>query len=163
MSFDIFINRVLGTEGGYVNNPADPGGETNWGVSKRAYPDVDIANLTREGAIEIYRRDFWDALHADEMPDAIAFQALDFAVNSGIQTAVRKLQAALGVADDGHWGPVTLAALRAANVAALTLLLLAGRLEYMTSLSNWPNAGKGWARRISTDMRFATQDLIKEA
>ena len=163
MSFDLFINRVLGTEGGYVNNPADPGGETNWGISKRAYPDVDIANLTREAAIEIYRRDFWDAVHADEMPDAIAFQALDFAVNSGIQTAVRKLQAALGVADDGHWGPVTLAALRAANVAVLALLLLAGRLEYMTSLSNWPNAGKGWARRISTDMRFATQDLIKEA
>ena len=98
MNFNEAIERVLSHEGGYVNNPADPGGETQWGISKRSYPNVDIKALTRSQAVEIYRRDFWGAVNADDMPDGVAYQTLDFAVNSGVGTAIRYMQRALGVA-----------------------------------------------------------------
>lgn len=159
MSFEVFIERVLGLEGGYVNNPADPGGETQWGIAKRSYPNIDIKALTRVEAIEIYRRDFWQRVHADEMPTAVAFQALDFCINSGIETSIRKLQAALGVADDGHWGPVTRAAVSNAHIPALLTRFIAERLDFMRRLSTWPSFGKGWAGRIAEDLRFAAQDF----
>lgn len=160
MNFDTAIDRVLVSEGGYVNNAADPGGETNFGISKRSYPDVDIANLTRESAVAIYKRDFWDRVNGDNLDPRVAFQALDFAVNSGCETAVRYLQRAAGVADDGRIGPVTTAALNAMPPTVLLLTYLALRLKFMTGLKNWPNAGKGWSRRIADDMVFAAQDSL---
>jgi lysozyme family protein len=102
VTYDEAFDRLIGHEGGYVNDPKDPGGETNWGISKRAYPQLDIRALTRDDARRIYRADFWDRVHGDEMYDGVAFQTFDFAVNSGIETAVRYLQRACGVADDGH-------------------------------------------------------------
>jgi len=93
MSFDTLIGRLLKSEGGYVDDPADPGGETNWGISKRNHPNVDIRNLTRDGAIAIYRAEFWTPLACDNFPPGLGFQLLDFAVNSGVSTATRKLQA----------------------------------------------------------------------
>src|SRR5688500_3822527 len=107
MNFDTAFDRLIGHEGGYVNDPQDPGGETNWGISKRSYPNVDIKALTRDGAKAIYLADFWNPL-ADADP-AIKFQVFDFAVNGGLPVAIRKLQAAIGVADDGHWGPQSMA------------------------------------------------------
>lgn len=160
MTFEKVIPRVLSIEGGYVNDPKDPGGETKFGISKRSYPNVDIKALTRDEAIEIYRHDFWLRVHADVLHDVLAYQALDFAINSGIETAVRKIQAAAGVADDGYWGPVTEAAVLGANQAVLGFRFLALRLDFMRSLSNWPQAGRGWAGRIATDMRYAAEDLL---
>ena len=159
MNFSVAINRILSAEGGYVYNPEDPGGETKFGISKRSYPNADIANLTRDQAIDIYRADFWDKVHANDLPDAVAFQALDFAVNSGVDVAIRKLQAAVGVADDGHWGPVTQTAIAAANQTVLALNLVAARLDYMRSCSGWASFGKGWAGRIATDLRDLAMDL----
>lgn len=158
MDFDTAFNRLIGSEGGYVNNPNDPGGETNWGISKRSYPDVDIKSLTREDAKAIYRRDFWNRIHADDLYDGVAFQIFDFAVNSSIETAVRYLQRAVGVADDGHWGPVSAAAAKAASETDTLLLLNAERLDFMTKLKNWPDASRGWARRIAQNLRFAAED-----
>jgi lysozyme family protein len=158
MTFDEACDRLLGHEGGYVDNPMDPGGETNWGISKRAYPNVDIKNLTREGAKAIYRRDFWDRIHADELFDGVAFQTFDFAVNSGIETAVRYLQRSCGVADDGHWGPVSRAAASAQAESDTILRLNAERLDFMTRLSNWLNASRGWARRIANNLRYGAED-----
>ena len=162
MSFATAIDRVLGIEGGYTPGlPGDPGGETKFGISKRSYPNLDIKNLTREQAVSIYHNDFWLPLHADQMPTVLAFQAMDFAVNSGIQTAIRKLQACLGVADDGHWGPVTQAAVIAVAPAVLTFRFVAARLDYMRSLSNWPQFSKSWAGRIAEDLRDAAKDLLE--
>ena len=79
-NFDDFIGRVLTHEGGYVLDPRDPGGETRWGISKRSYPHVDIKNLSRESAVGIYRRDFWDRVQGDKLPRSFSFQALDAAV-----------------------------------------------------------------------------------
>lgn len=156
MNFDQAFTRLLGNEGSYSNNPADPGGETNFGISKRSYPDVDVANLTQDGAKAIYLRDFWNPV-GDADP-AIKFQVFDFAVNSGISTAIRKLQAAIGVADDGHWGPLSAAKLAATDKNDVLMRFIAQRLRFWTSLSTWPSFGKGWANRAATDLDYAAGD-----
>jgi lysozyme family protein len=156
MNFDQAFSRLIDSEGGYVNNPSDHGGETKFGISKRSYPQLDITNLTLDGAKAIYLRDFWEPL-GDAHP-AIKFQCFDFAVNSGIGTAIRKLQAAVGVADDGHWGPQSTAALTAMDLNDVLMRFSAQRLLFMTSLSTWDTFGKGWARRIAKDLLYAAED-----
>jgi lysozyme family protein len=160
MTFDLAFDRLFGAEGGYVYNPEDPGGETNWGISKRSYPDLNIKELTRDAAKLIYQRDFWSRVHADVLPDAVAYQLFDFAVNSGIETAVRYLQRVVGVADDGHWGPVSQAAMAASSECDIVMKLNAERLDFMTRLKNWPNASRGWARRIAQNLRYGAQDTL---
>lgn len=156
-NFEQAFNRLLSSEGGYINDPADPGGETNWGISKRSYPDLDIQHLTREDAMAIYKRDFWDVLGEEAHP-AIKFQVFDFAVNSGIATAIRKLQSAIGVADDGHFGPVSAAKLKAMDVSDVLMRFVAERLDFWRRLSTWPRFGAGWAGRAAADLRYAAQD-----
>jgi len=158
VTFDEVFDRTIDHEGSYVNDPNDPGGETNWGISRRSYPDVNIKALTRDGAKEIYRRDFWLRISGDKLPDSVTFQLFDFAVNSGIETAVRYLQRAIGVADDGHWGPVSAAYASATTETEMIMMLNAERLDFMTRLKNWPNAGKGWARRISQNLKYGAMD-----
>jgi len=156
MTFDEAFARLIGHEGGYVNDPRDPGGETKFGISKRSYPDVNIATLTVDAAKAIYFRDFWKPL-GDAHP-AIKFQTFDFAVNSGISTAIRKLQAAIGVADDGHWGPLSASALNAMDVSDVIMRFVAERLDFWRKLSTWPTYGSGWAGRAATNLRFAAKD-----
>lgn len=158
MKFDTYINRILGHEGGYVNDPRDPGGETKFGISKRAYPNVNIAALTREAAIEIYRKDYWARMQGDLLPADVAFQVLDAAVNHGIGNAIRWLQRSVGVADDGALGPQSLAAVRSKSPVDILLCFNAERLEFYTKLTTWPTYGKGWARRISANLKYAAQD-----
>lgn len=158
MNFDLAFDRLMGHEGGYVNDPEDPGGETNWGISKRTYPQVDIAQLTRENAKVIYKKDFWDRVRADQLYDGVAFQTFDFAVNSGIETAVRYLQRALGVADDGYWGPVTKRAATASSESDQIMRLCALRLKFMTRLSIWPKYSRGWSNRIADNLLYGAED-----
>lgn len=158
MEFDTAFDRLMGHEGGYVNHPDDPGGETKWGISKRSYPNVDIANLTRLDAKKIYQRDYWDKIHAHEMYDGVAFQGLDFAINSGIETSVRKLQLAVKVADDGYWGPITKAAIAAMSESDVIMRFVAFRLKFWTSLSTWPTFGRGWANRAADNLLYGAED-----
>ena len=158
MNFEQAIERVLGHEGAYTPGKDDPGGETKWGISKRSYPSLNIKAMERPEAIHIYHRDFWRRINADKLPDGVAYQLLDFAINSGIETAVRHLQRALGVADDGHWGPVSQAAVDRISESDALLLINAERLEFMTRLKNWPYHGKGWARRIALNLRYGAED-----
>ena len=158
VNFDLAFDRLMGHEGGYVNDPKDPGGETNWGISKRSYPDEDIPNLTRERAKEIWARDFWYRVSADTLPDGVAFQLSDFAYNSGADTAIRYYQRALGVADDGYWGPVSQGAANAMSESDQILRLNAERLDFMTRLKHWPDFSRGWARRIAGNLRFGAID-----
>ena len=156
--FDYFIERVLVHEGGYVNDPRDPGQETRWGISKRAYPHLDIRNLTRAQAIDIYRRDFWQRVRGDELPREFAFQALDAAVNHGIGNAVRWMQRAAGVADDGVIGPVTLAAVQRAQPADLVLRFNAERLRFYAKLTTFGTFGRGWVNRVAGNLDHAATD-----
>lgn len=158
MKFEDAFDRLIGHEDGYVDNPDDPGGETNWGISKRTYPELDIKNLQRWAAMDIYRRDFWDKINGDTLPDGVSFQLFDFAVNSGTETAVRYLQRAVGVADDGHWGPISQRALEKYSEPDLIMLVLAERLEFMTRLKHWPSFSRGWARRIAANLRLGAED-----
>lgn len=158
MNFDAAFDRLISNEGGYVNDPRDPGGETNWGISRRSYPGEDIKKLTREQAKSIYQRDFWIRGRMDEYDPALAFQVFDAAVNHGIETAVRMLQRAAGVADDGHAGPMTVAAVKARSVTDMIMLFTAERLDFWRKLSTWPTFGKGWAGRAAQNLRYSAQD-----
>ena len=146
-NFEASIALVLKSEGGYVNSPADPGGETNFGISKRAYPSVDIKNLTVAAASDIYRRDYWNAIHGDELPAGLDYAVLDYAVNSGVSRAVKALQTKLSVPADGVMGPVTLAAAQS-NVSTIILTYTAARLDFLQSLSTWHSFGTGWTNRV---------------
>jgi len=159
MNFDEAFDRVIGHEGGLVNNPADPGGLTNWGISQRAYPGVDIKALTKDDAKLIYKRDYWDRAKAGLYDGAIGFQLFDAAVNSGVSAAIKMLQRAVGVPDDGVIGPQSLAAINAQKVPKILLRFNAERLEYMTNAGGWPSFGKGWARRIAKNLNDAAGDI----
>lgn len=152
-TFDEAFGIVIGHEGGYVNNPADPGGETKYGISKRAYPNVDIANLTEAQAQQIYKSDYWDKLFLDTADPALALIAFDAAVNNGVGAATKWLQAALGVTADGIFGPQSQAALKACTgtkaQAALTEMH-AQRINMMAGLSTWSTFGLGWSRRLAS-------------
>jgi lysozyme family protein len=150
MNFDQAFTRLLGHEGGYTIGVGDPGGETNWGVSKRSYPDVDIKALTVEGAKAIYQRDFWDAARCADMPPELRFTLFDAAVNSGVRQAVKWLQATVGTTQDGVIGPVTLNAV--AGCPNLLAKYSGRRLQFMAELSNWPRFGRGWANRIAQNL-----------
>jgi len=115
-TFDEIIQITLDHEGGYVHDPKDLGGETNYGIAKRFYPDVDIKNLTEEGAKEIYKRDYWDKNKVDELPDELKHIFFDMCVNQGRGTAVKILQRAINgkggdLTVDGGFGPGTKGAL----------------------------------------------------
>lgn len=161
--FDSIIPRVFPAEGGYLSpeqaaEQGDPGGETHWGISKRAYPNIDIRALTKAQAIEIYRRDYWVTIHGEDLPHPIAYAMLDAAINSGWQKSIMWLQRAVGVADDGKFGPITKKAVTSASTADVMLLISAERLEFMTKLSNWPVNSRGWARRIAANLRYGAED-----
>lgn len=154
MNFDHAFDALIPHEGGYVWNPADPGGETKYGISKRQYPGIDIRALTLADAKAIYLRDYWQRAQCDRLPPELAFDVFDAAVNSGIGQAIRWLQRAAGVADDGVVGPLTLAAIqRLDDTSALRARLSGHRLDFMTRLSTWDTFGKGWARRVAANLQ----------
>ena len=94
ISFDEIVEVTLHHEGGYVHDPKDLGGETNFGIAKRFYPDVDIKNLTEEKATDIYRADYWDKNRVEELPEQLRHVFFDMCVNQGRGTAVKILQRA---------------------------------------------------------------------
>jgi len=152
MRFEQAFDRVIGHEGGYVNHPDDPGGETKWGISKRAYPNVSIKDLTREQARDLYLADYWSPLHLEGLPDEIQFNVFDAAVNHGRGNAVRLLQRAIGVADDGHMGKITLGVLDTFPEAVFVARFNAERILFWSKLSTWSTFGKGWARRAAANL-----------
>ena len=152
MNFDQAFEALIGHEVGYVNDPRDPGGETKFGVSKRAYPNVDIKALTLEQAKAIYKSDYWDRSQCDSLPPVIAFQVFDTAVNSGIGQSIRFLQRAVGVADDGQVGPLTINAVKRLDAETIVVRFNGQRLDFMTKLSTWDVYGKGWVRRIAKNL-----------
>lgn len=156
--FQKLIERVLIHEGGYVNDPSDPGGETRWGISKRAYPDGDITRLSRERAIELYRRDYWAPIKGEELPPVIAFQVLDAAVNHGTSRAIKWLQQAVGADDDGVLGPKTMLAVKTTPQLDLLARFNSVRLEFYAGLPTWANYGRGWAKRVAANLAYAAKD-----
>lgn len=156
MDFDQAFDKLLGHEGGYSFHPSDPGGETMWGVTARVARQQgytgDMRDLPREKAKDIYRRLCWEAVKADQLPADVRFDVFDAAVNSGAQQAVKWLQRAAQVQDDGVIGPKTIWAATGIG-ASLRAKFNGHRLQFMTDLPTWSSFGKGWARRIAENLR----------
>ncbi len=150
MSFDRAFNIVVGIEGGYSNDPHDPGGETKYGLSKRSYPLLDIPSLTREDAKKIYRRDYWERIKGDALPWPLSCFVFDMAVNQGVSPAIRALQQTLSVIDDGVIGPQTLTAARSLPLTETCPLYLAMRGVRYASTIGFNRYGKGWLKRLFT-------------
>lgn len=160
--FDAAFERVIGHEGEYSDHPDDPGGATMYGITERVAREHGYTGsmrlLTRDQAREIYRTAYWQRAQADQYDPAIGFQLFDAAVNHGIGNAIRFLQRAVGVADDGQVGPVTVAAVRRLDQADVIARFNAERLEFYTKLTTWPSFGRGWARRIAGNLRYGAGD-----
>jgi len=134
------MNRLLRDEGGYSKYSDDPGGETHFGISKREYPDLDIAGLTREEAAKIYYRDWWMRYGYSDLPGPIGAKLFDLAVNIGPEHATRCLQRALRAcgrapAEDGMLGPETRKGAASANQMALMAALRAEAAAYYRVLA----------------------------
>ena len=160
MTFDDAFTALIGNEGGYSNDPNDPGAETMWGVSAAVARANGYAGAMRDlplgTAKAIARTQYWNPAHCDDCPDGIRFDMLDMAYNSGAFKAVELLQRALGFSltqTDGLWGMETHAAVVVADAGTLRLRLNAERLDFFAGLPTWADFGKGWARRIAANLR----------
>lgn len=153
MTLDQAFTRLVGIEGGYSNDPLDPGGATRWGVTQavaRAHGyEGDMRDYPQEAAKAVYLASYWEPCHCDELPESIQYAVLDAAVNSGTHAAIGWLQRAAGVLVDGSIGPVTLSAVRGSE-SVLLARFCGARLAFMTDLPGWEHDGKGWARRIAS-------------
>lgn len=162
--FKAVFRDVIGIEGGYVNSPNDPGGETKFGISKRSYPNLDIKNLTLAQAYEIYWTDFWCVAGCDRITEVgLDRFVFDFAVNSGVGTVVRKLQAAVGTLADGKFGPNTLRALLNSDANHVVRVLFVERAIIFASAQ--PNVFQenchGWYARLHDVTKRCYEELEK--
>lgn len=143
-------------EGGFSNNPADPGGMTNLGVTKRVWEawvgrtvtEEDMRALTPATVSGLYKVKYWDAVSGDLLPKGVDYSVFDCAVNSGPGRAIRILQRVVGAVEDGVMGPRTLSAVVASAPATVITAYNFTRLEFMQSLPTWPTFKGGWGRRI---------------
>ncbi len=165
-NFPLSLAAVLIHEGGYVDDPQDPGGATNKGVTQAVYDDwrvgeglarrsVRFINDYEVGAI--YRRRYWGAVRGDDLPPGVDYCVFDFAVNSGVNRASRYLQRAAGVVDDGRIGPATLAAVKAKPAAALIAAVCDARQAFLEQLPTFARFGRGWTARVAEVRAKATE------
>lgn len=148
MTFEKAVEHILAFEGGYVFDSHDPGGETNFGISKRAYPNLDIKNLTKAEAIGIYFNDYWQPTKPLLLPEKLRLCMFDCAVNQGLERAVRLLQGAVGVRQDGDFGPLTISALKTYDETEALSNMLNLRLEHYCKLPHFTRYAKGWTKRL---------------
>ncbi|MFY9138234.1 glycoside hydrolase family 108 protein [Zwartia sp.] len=168
ITFDEAFDRLISHEGGFSDDPRDSGNwtgaaqgvgqlkGTKFGIAANSYGYLDIKNLTLEDAKVIYKRDFWDVC-GDTHP-AIKFQLFDASVNHGRSNAIRFLQRAVKVADDGDWGVISQAALQLMDSNDVLLRFLAYRLKFWASLQKFDIYGRGWTNRGAENLLFAAED-----
>jgi len=134
---------------------------TKWGVAASAYPNLDIANLTKEDACDIFKKEYWDKCRCDELPNGINLLVVDCAYNSGVKRSIKLLQQAVGVTDDGVIGNGTLTKVKQATntydkLQQVSWDLRDSRIDYLKSLSTWKIYGKGWRNRVNRIFDWAT-------
>lgn len=169
-TFDKCFERTHGSEGGYQASPNDRGnwtsgkigeGElkgTKFGISAMTYPHLDIKNLTVQQAKDIYYKEWWLELRMDEWREGLGFQLFDSAINHGMYNTTKMLQRAVNTKPDGIIGVKTKAAIKSLDINDVLFLFLAERLTFMTNAYTWNKFGKGQARRIASNLRYAAQD-----
>lgn len=155
-NFDECLRLVLKSEGGFVNDPRDPGGITNHGCTKavweewvcRPVTEQEMRNLTQKDVAPLFRKKYWDKILGDNLPLGIDYCVFDAAINSGPGRASKWLQACLKVEVDGVVGPATMKALMAANPKTFIEDYCQRRLSFMTELKTWEAFGRGWTKRV---------------
>ena len=163
-NWDNSFKLMLKSEGGFVNHPSDPGGMTNLGVTKatwenwvgRGSDEAEMRGLTPEKVEPMYKKKFWDAVRGDELPIGLDYLMFDFAVNAGAGRAIKTLQTAVGVTPDGSFGPITMAALQAADPVKLIERFSAEKEAFYRSLGNFDVYGTGWLNRVANVKQKAT-------
>ena len=162
-NFATAIEKTLGHEGGYVNHPSDPGGETNFGITKstaRSYGYHGSMRTIPMTVVEkIYKSQYWDAMSCENFDFALAYQLFDAAVNHGLLNARKILQRTIKVKDDGIIGAVSLAAIRQLDTADLVQMFNAERISFYTRISTFPTFGRGWMNRMVDNLRYAVEDF----
>jgi len=155
-NFEQCLALVLKSEGGFALLPHDPGGATNFGVTKATYEQFighsvsvdDMRALTVDQITPLYRRMFWDTVHGDDLPAGVDYAVFDYAVNSGTGRAAKALQQAVGAVVDGVLGAGTMAAVNAADAGDTVDKICDGRLAFLQALPTWQYFGKGWGARV---------------
>jgi len=150
------LDMILHHEGGYVNHPKDPGGETNLGVTKRVYEDFggtkDMKDLTVEDVAPIYEKNYWGRMKCDSIPSGLDLCVFDFGVNAGTGRSAKFLQTMIGTTADGGIGPNTLSKLSdyidENGIEEAIKNFQSERQGYYESLSTFETFGKGWTRRV---------------
>ena len=169
---EVCIPKILVHEGGFVNNPADPGGATNKGITiatfrryiKPGGTIADLKALTTAQATVVYKRQYWDAVLGDMLPHGVDYTVADFAVNSGPSRAAKVLQKVVGVKQDGRIGPATLKAVNAMPAKEVIEQVNAKRLAFMKSIKGgklWKTFGRGWQRRVDDVYAQSMRDVGK--
>ena len=155
-NWDNSFKLMLKSEGGFVNHPSDPGGMTNLGVTKatwenwvgRGSDEAEMRGLTPEKVEPMYKNKFWDAVRGDELKVGIDYLMFDFAVNAGAGRAIKTLQTAIGVPDDGGFGPVTMASMKSYEPVKLIERFSQAKEDFYRSLNTFDVFGKGWLNRV---------------
>lgn len=152
-NFDKALALVLRSEGGWVHHPADPGGETNLGVTRRVWEDfcghteLDMRRLTKESVTPLYKKMYWDTVRCDDLPDGADYLAFDFAVNSGVFRCIKTIQRTVGVLEDGILGPMTLKAVQ--SDPYFIEAFSDAKEKFYRGLSTFPTFGRGWLNRVA--------------
>ena len=167
-NFDECLKLVLHHEGGYVNHPKDPGGETNMGVTKRVYEkwcmendleQKDMKDLEFDDVAPIYKKNYWDRVKADQLPEGLDLCVFDFGVNAGPGRAAKYLQTMIGTVADGGIGPNTLAKVaeyvEEHGLAKAIDNYQEARQSYDETLSTFATFGRGWTRRVDETTQLA--------
>ena len=162
-NYDKCLETILHHEGGYVNHPKDPGGETNLGVTKRVYEEFggtkDMKELTVEDVAPIYKKGYWDKMRGDDLPNGLDLCVFDFGVNAGPGRSAKYLQTMIGTVADGGIGPNTLAKLKeyvdANGLEKCIVDYQNARQGYYEKLSTFDTFGRGWTRRVDETTELA--------
>ena len=155
-NFDHSLDLVLKSEGGFVNNPKDPGGMTNLGVTASTWANFkgrntnekEMRSLTRDDVAPLYEKKYWDACKCDDLPSCVDYLVFDFAVNSGPGRSVKTLQRALGLPEDGAVGPVTIQTIDVMDKTELIARFSDAKKQFYESLPTFATFGNGWLKRV---------------
>jgi lysozyme family protein len=167
-NFEKSLELVLQHEGGYTNHPSDPGGRTNLGVTQRVWEnyvghkvdETEMRSLTKELVAPLYRKEYWDAVHGDQLPCGADYLAFDFAVNAGAFRSIKTIQRALNITADGVIGPVTVKAIQDTNAEDFINNFSAAKESFYCSLTTFPTFGTGWLNRVAEGKKAAEGMIV---
>ena len=160
-NFQECLDLVLKSEGGWVNNPADPGGETNLGVTKRVWEEYighavqSLKKLTKDDVAPLYELKYWRPCYCEVLPRGLDFVVFSMGVNAGPGRSIKLLQQSIGCVPDGVIGPKTRNLISSSNGATLIAKFSETRREYYNSLKTFPIFGKGWLARVDKEEQEA--------